>query len=65
MNTDILPLLQPILKRFTIAQRNLATQFLSDKRYSLGKSGTNLVIRDLDGQVYSFYEFIKLKCNCG
>jgi hypothetical protein len=40
-------------------------EILSDKRYSLGNSERGLVIRDLDGQVYPFYEFIKAKCNCG
>ena len=64
MNTDILSLLQPIMAKFSIGQRTLATQILSDPKYTLGVSAKGLVIRDLDGKVYPFYEFVRAKCNC-
>jgi hypothetical protein len=64
MNTDILPLLQPYFDKFNIAQKALATQILSDRRYLIGTSQNGVVIRDIDGNVYPFFEFIKSKCNC-
>jgi|LauGreDrversion4_2_1035121.scaffolds.fasta_scaffold492718_3 hypothetical protein len=65
MNSDILIKLKPIIERLNIKQRAILNQYLSDSRYLLGEKDGKVVIRDIDGDVYSLYEFIKSKCNCG
>jgi hypothetical protein len=64
MNSDILIKLKPIFEKLNLKQRAIANSFLSDKRYLIGEFKGQVVIKDIDGDVYSFYDFIKAKCNC-
>jgi len=65
MNAEILVKIKPVIERLNIKQRAILNQYLSDSRYLLGDMNGKVVIRDLDGDVYPLYDFIKSKCNCG
>jgi|LauGreDrversion4_2_1035121.scaffolds.fasta_scaffold981223_2 hypothetical protein len=64
MNSDILIKLKPVFERLNLKQRAIANNILSDKKYLIGEFKGQIVVRDTDGDVYSFYEFVKAKCNC-
>jgi hypothetical protein len=64
MNSDILIKLKPIFERLNLKQRAIANDILSNKKYLIGEYKGEIVVRDMYGDVYSFYEFIKSKCNC-
>lgn len=64
MNSEILIKLKPVFERLNLKQRAIANEILSSKDYLIGEYKGEVVVRDKGGDVFSFYEFVKSKCNC-
>lgn len=63
-NADILIKLSPIIETFNIKQKMIANQLLSSSEYHFVEFMGEMCIKNKNGEIFNFVNFVKAKCNC-